>query len=106
LSQSLFFVLIGMVVSEVAGCDYCVAAHSILGKLAGLKPDVPKQIRAGEPAGDAKRDALVCFVRTLAGTSGTISVEAFEAIKEAGYTDAQPIDISLTIAVTVFTNVF
>src|SRR5919106_1432067 len=55
---------IKLTVSEVTGCDYCTAAHSVLGKLAGLKPDALKQIRSGEPTGDAKRDALVRFVRT------------------------------------------
>ena len=35
---------IKLVISEVAGCDYCVAAHSLLGKLAGLKPEQLKQI--------------------------------------------------------------
>src|SRR5690349_5458491 len=49
---------IKLIVSSVAGCDYCVAAHSLLGKFAGLKPDVLKQIRDGQPTGDAKRDAL------------------------------------------------
>src|SRR5918996_6318775 len=58
-----------LIVSEVAGCDYCVAAHSLLGKLAGLKPEVLKQIRSGQPTGHAKRDALVRFVTTLAETS-------------------------------------
>jgi uncharacterized peroxidase-related enzyme len=95
-----------LIVSEVAGCDYCVAAHSLLGKLAGLKPETLKQIRAGQPTGDAKRDALVRFVRNLALTSGTISDTEFAAIKAAGYTDAQLVDISLAIALTVFTNVF
>lgn len=65
-----------------------MAAHSMLGKLAGLKPDVLKQIRAGQPTGDAKRDALVRFVRNLVQTSGTITDEQFSAIKAAGYTDA------------------
>jgi len=97
---------IKLIVSEVAGCDYCVAAHSLLGKLTGLKPEVLKQLRAGQPSGDAKRDALASFVRTLAQTGGTISDEAFSAIKDAGYSDAQLVDISLAIAVTVFTNVF
>src|SRR6516225_6408479 len=45
---------IKLIVSGVAGCDYCVAAHSLLGKFAGLKPEVLKQIRDGEPTGDAK----------------------------------------------------
>jgi uncharacterized peroxidase-related enzyme len=94
------------VVSEVAGCDYCVAAHSLLGKLAGLNPDTVQQIRAGAPTGDAKRDALVRFVRTLTRTGGTIGDAGFQAIKAAGYTDAQLVEITLAITVTVFTNVF
>ena len=97
---------IKLVVSEVAGCDYCVAAHSLLGKLAGLAPEVLRQIRAGQPTGDAKRDALVRFVRMLTQTSGTISEAEVEAIRAAGYTDAQLVDIGLAIALTVFTNVF
>ena len=86
-----------LIVSEVAGCHYCVAAHSVLGKLAGLKPEVLKQIRAGQPTGDAKRDALVRFVRNLARASGEISDEEFSAIKTAGYSDAQLVDISLVV---------
>jgi uncharacterized peroxidase-related enzyme len=97
---------IKLLVSEVAGCDYCVAAHSLLGKLTGLGPEVLKQIRTGQPTGDAKRDALVRFVRNLQRTSGTVGIEEFSAIKAAGYTDQQLVDISLAIALTVFTNVF
>lgn len=97
---------IKLVISEAAGCDYCVAAHSLLGKLAGLKPDELKNIRGGEPTGNAKRDALIRFVRKLAQSSGTVSNEEFAAIKAAGYSDAQLVEISLAFATTVFTNVF
>ena len=97
---------IKLVVSVVAGCDYCVKAHSLLGKMAGLPQDVLKQLRDGQPTGDAKRDALVHFVKVLANTSGTINEAEFAAIKHAGYTDTQLVEISLAIAVTVFTNVF
>jgi uncharacterized peroxidase-related enzyme len=97
---------IKLVISGVAGCDYCVAAHSLLGKLSGLKPDELKNIREGKPTGDAKRDALIRFVRILAETSGTVSGGEFAAIKAAGYSDAQLVDISLAFATTAFTNVF
>ena len=97
---------IKLVISGVAGCDYCVAAHSLLGKLAGLKPEELKNIRDGKPTGDVKRDALVRFVRRLATTSGTVSDADFAAIKDAGYSDAQLVDISLAFATTAFTNVF
>jgi uncharacterized peroxidase-related enzyme len=98
--------VIKIVVSAVGGCDYCVAAHSQLAKLAGITPEVLKQIRDGQPTGDAKRDALIGFVRKLVRTSGTISDADFAAIKDAGYSDAQLVEISLAIATIVFTNVF
>jgi uncharacterized peroxidase-related enzyme len=98
--------VIKLVISAAGGCDYCVAAHNHLANLAGVKPEVLKQIREGQPTGYAKRDALVGFVRKLARSSGTISDEDFAAIKAAGYSDAQLVEISLAFATTVFTNVF
>ena len=65
-----------------------------------------KNIRAGTPTGDAKRDALIRFVRDLVQTSGTISDDAFASIHTVGYSDTQLVDISLAIAVTIFTNTF
>jgi uncharacterized peroxidase-related enzyme len=98
--------VIKLVISAAGGCDYCVAAHNHLAGLAGLKPEVLKQIRDGQPTGDSKRDALVGFVRKLAQFSGTVSDDDFAAIKAAGYSDAQLVEISLAFATTVFTNVF
>ncbi len=95
-----------LLVSEIAGCDYCVAAHSQLAKMTGLKPDTLKRIRAGDPTGDARRDALTRFVRTLQQTHGTTSQEAYSAIKAAGYTDPQLVEIALAIAIVSFTNLF
>ena len=97
---------VNLIVSEVAGCDYCVAAHSLLGKLAGLSPEALAQIRRGHPTGDAKRDALARFVRNLQQSRGTIDRAEFDAVKAAGYTDAQLVEISLAVALITFTNVF
>ena len=98
--------VIKLVISAAGGCDYCVAAHNHLARLTGVKAEVLKQIREGQPTDDAKRDALVRFVRKLAQSSGTVSDEDFAAIKAAGYSDAQLVEISLAFATTVFTNVF
>ena len=95
-----------LAVSAATGCDYCVAAHSVLSKLAGLSADAIRKIREGQSTGDAKRDALVSFARTLVTTGGTLSDAQFAAIKTAGYTDQQLVEISLAIALTIFTNVF
>ncbi len=96
--------LIKLVVSERAGCDYCIAAHTLMGKLAGLSGEQMKQARAGAATGDTKRDALVSYVGTLVGTRGTVPVEAVDAIRAAGYTERQIIEINLAIASVTFTN--
>ena len=98
--------VIKLVVSAAAGCDYCVAAHNHLATLAGVKPDALKLIRENQPTGDIKRDTLVRFIRKLAQSSGTVTDEDFAAIKVAGYSDAQLVEISLAFATIVFTNVF
>lgn len=97
---------IKVLVSELTGCDYCVAAHVMLGKMAGLTADTIDFIRAGEPTGDAKRDALVAFVRKLHSTRGTLSQADFDAIRAARYTETQLAEISLAIGLTIFTNTF
>ncbi|KVE00006.1 alkylhydroperoxidase [Burkholderia vietnamiensis] len=96
--------VIKLAVSEHVGCDYCVAAHTLMGKLAGLSSDAMKQVRAGAATGDAKRDALVTYVRTLVGTRGTVLEAAVDAVRAAGYTERQLIEISLAIASITFTN--
>lgn len=98
--------VIKLVISEAAGCDYCVAAHNHLAKLAGVKPEELKRIRERRATGDEKQDALIRFVRKLAQSSGTVSDEDFAAIKSAGYSDTQLVEISLAFATTVFSNVF
>jgi len=97
---------IKLLVSEQTGCDYCVAAHYMLGKMVGLSADALRAIRAGQPTGDAKRDALIRFVLNVQNTSGTIDENEFAAIRAAGYTDTQLAEISLAIALTIFTNTF
>lgn len=93
-------------VSAETGCDYCEAAHSLLGKLAGLSPDALRAIRADGATGEAKRDALLRFVRVIMRTRGTLDEQEVAAIRAAGYSDAQLADISLAIALTVYTNTF
>lgn len=96
--------VIKLVVSEHAGCDYCVAAHTLMGKRAGLSDEQMRQVRSGAASGDAKRDALATYVGTLVGTRGTVPAEAVATIRAAGYTERQIIEINLAIASITFTN--
>ncbi|VVE41244.1 carboxymuconolactone decarboxylase family protein [Pandoraea anhela] len=95
---------IRLVVSEVSGCDYCLAAHMIIGKIAGLAPDAMRAVRAGAVSGDDRRDALAHFVRTLVTTHGSIETHEYQRVRDAGFTERQVIEIALVMSGITFTN--
>ena len=89
--------VIKLVVSELAGCDYCLAAHTLAGRKAGLPAEAMIQLRKGEATGEPRLDALGAFVRRVVGTSGTVPAEAVEAVRAAGVTDQQIVDTLLAV---------
>lgn len=95
-----------LVISELAGCDYCVAAHSLVGKLVGLTSETMHRLREGQATGDTKRDVLASFVRYLALNPGTLPLEQVEELQAVGYSGEEIVHIGLAISVITFTNVF
>ncbi|MBB3193815.1 carboxymuconolactone decarboxylase family protein [Roseateles terrae] len=95
---------IRLAVSEINGCDYCVAAHTVVGRMVGLPAPALKQIRAGEATGQDKLDALIRFVRTVQTTRGTVPAEVLASVLAAGYTEQQVVEALLTVSMITFTN--
>jgi len=95
---------IRIAISAQNGCDYCVAAHTVLGAMSGLKQDELHQLRNGVASDDAKRGALVDFARRVTGTNGTVPPAVVQAVTDAGYTPAQIVEALLAIALISFTN--
>ncbi|QGZ40607.1 AhpD family alkylhydroperoxidase [Pseudoduganella flava] len=98
--------VIKLAVSELAGCDYCLAAHTLAGRKAGLPADAMIQLRKGEATGDARVDALTALVRAIVGTRGTVPEEVVRAAQHAGISDAQLVDTLLAVTSITFTNLF
>ncbi|CAG2157952.1 carboxymuconolactone decarboxylase family protein [Cupriavidus numazuensis] len=95
---------INLAVSEHTGCDYCVAAHTLMGKLAGYSGQQMRQLREGSYPDDVKIDALVRFVLELVGTRGTVPAESVQAVRAAGYTDGQIVEVIQAMSAILFTN--
>ncbi|HDR9154543.1 TPA: carboxymuconolactone decarboxylase family protein [Burkholderia vietnamiensis] len=93
-----------LAVSALSGCDYCLAAHTMIGKMAGLAPAAMKQIRAGHATGDARRDALLAFVRSIVTSRDTVPAAVLDAVLEAGFTERQVIETILVVTSITFTN--
>jgi uncharacterized peroxidase-related enzyme len=95
---------IALAVAEVNGCDYCLSAHSYLGKnLAKLSE---AEIAANRSGGsiDPKADAAVRFAVKLVSARGHVSENELKAVRQAGYSDAQIIEIVLHVALNTLTN--
>ncbi len=96
---------ISLAVSQVNGCDYCLAAHTLLGQKHGLSAEETRVIRQGR-ATDPKRDALIRFVREIADRKGAASDESLQAFLAAGYQESQVPEVVLAVVQNVFTNYF
>ncbi|WP_266182042.1 carboxymuconolactone decarboxylase family protein [Dyella humicola] len=95
---------INLAVSEASQCDYCLAAHTMTSKMAGYSSEEILELRKGGFKGDAKIHALVKFAITLVSTSNTLSAEAVENVKKAGYSDRQIVESILAVSAILFTN--
>ncbi len=95
---------INLSVSEATGCDYCLAAHTPDGEKAGFSSEQIHALRRGEYAEEAQLDALVKFAQTLVTTTGTLPEADVAALRNAGFSDQQVIEIISAISAILFTN--
>ena len=96
---------ISIEIAESNGCGYCLAAHTLLGKLAGLDEPERHSARLGESA-DPKADAALKFARAVLDGRGNVSEDDVLRVKQAGYTDGEVAEILASVALDVLTNYF
>jgi uncharacterized peroxidase-related enzyme len=95
---------INLAVSEASQCDYCLAAHTMTSKMAGYTAEQIMQLRKGGLEGNPRIDALAKFALTLVTSKNTLSAEAVDSVKNAGYSDRQILEAILAISAILFTN--
>jgi len=95
---------INLSVSEHSGCDYCVAAHTLTGKMAGYTGEQMRQLRRGSYPEDARIDALTRFAVELVSTRGTVPAASLEAVRATGYGDGQIVEAIQAVSAILFTN--
>ena len=95
---------IALAIAQVNGCDYCLSAHSYLAlNLAKLSPQEIALNRKGE-SGDTKADAAVRFATQVARERGHVTEDDIKAVRTAGFSDAQIVEIIAVVAENCFTN--
>lgn len=95
---------IALAIAQTNSCDYCLSAHTYLGlNLAKLDEGEVRRNREGHSS-DARADAALVFARRVAESRGRVSDAELTAVKSAGYTDAQVVEIVANVALNVLTN--
>ena len=95
---------IALAVSEVDGCDYCLAAHTYIStNLAKIPPEEIELNRKGQSR-DPKRQAAVAFAKALVQRRGKVTDEEFAAVRAAGWTDANVVEMIALSAQFLLTN--
>lgn len=95
---------IALAVAQINGCDYCLAAHTYLGThVAKLDEAEIAANRAGKSQ-DEKAEAAIRFAAALVNTRGHVSDADVSAIKAAGYSEAEIVEIVAHVALNTLTN--
>ena len=95
---------IALAVAEQNGCDYCLSAHTYLGKNLAKLDDAEMAANREGGSQDATAAAAVRFAAAVVRERGHVSHAEVQAVKAAGYSDGQIIEIVLHVALNTLTN--
>jgi uncharacterized peroxidase-related enzyme len=95
---------IALAVAELNGCEYCLSAHTYLGREVAKLDDAEMAANRNGGSKDFEADAAVRFAARVVKSRGHVSDDDFRAVKAAGYDDAQIIEIVQHVALNTWTN--
>ncbi|MGE0882468.1 MAG: carboxymuconolactone decarboxylase family protein [Blastocatellales bacterium] len=96
---------IALTVGTANGCEYCVSAHTAIGKGAGLNSDELAAARNAS-SGNAKSNAALKFARSVMETRGNVKDAELKELKTAGYSEGEIVEIVAHVGLNIFTNYF
>jgi len=86
-------------------CDYCASAHSLLGKKAGVPHDEIARNLAGAST-DTKTAAALAFATKIVHERGRLEAADLGAVRDAGFSDEEIVELVAHAAMNIFTNYF
>jgi len=95
---------IALAIAEINRCGYCLAAHTYLGKNVAKLDDAEIAANRGGTSNDSKADAAVRFAVKVAQARGHVSDDDVRAVNDAGYSDAEVMEIVVHVALNTLTN--
>jgi uncharacterized peroxidase-related enzyme len=95
---------IALALAQQNACDYCVSAHTALGRKAGLNGAEMEANRAGSSQ-DSKAAAAVKFAKALAEHNGQVTTAEILEVRNAGYSESDIVEIITHVGLNVLSNI-
>lgn len=96
---------VALAVSEVNDCQYCLAAHSAIGRSVGLSEEAIGDSRRGESP-DTKEATVLAFTRNVVENRGWVSDDDVAKLRKVGLSQSDIVELIANISLTLFTNYF
>jgi len=94
---------IAVAIADRNRCEYCLAAHTALGRKAGASAAEMTQAQAGE-SGDPAVAVALAFALKVVEARGQVSDADVQRLRDNGYGDEQIMEILAHVALNIFTN--
>jgi uncharacterized peroxidase-related enzyme len=85
-------------------CGYCMAAHSVVGKMKGLSDEAVEALRSGERLADPTLDAVSRFSRAVVRERGRPSAAEVQAFFDAGFTQQNLLEVLVGVTMKTLSN--
>jgi len=95
---------IALALAQQNACQYCVSAHTAIGRKAGLSNSEIEANRAGSSQDD-KAAAAVKFAVTLAEHKGEVTTAEILEVRNAGYSESDIVEIITHVGMNILTNI-
>lgn len=94
---------IAVAIADLNDCHYCLAAHTVLGRKAGASADEMSAAQAGQ-SDDPRTAAALRFAVAVVRDRAQVGAADVAALREAGFSDGQVMEIMAHVALNLFTN--
>ncbi len=98
--------VVQLAIGQANGCDYCQAAHTAIGKGAGLSEAQTVGARRGAVDDDPRLDAIAKFATSLHEKRGFVGDDDLATFRSAGFDDGHVAEVVAVYALATFTNYF
>ena len=94
---------IALALAQQNSCEYCLSAHTAIGRKAGLDTAEILANRSGSSQ-DEKAAVAVRFARSLASHTGEVTTAELQEMRNAGYSESDIVEVITHVGMNILTN--